>query len=94
VGWPCNDAADDGGADTICNPRPEDCLDGESPEDCETRILEERYDRDNLRLTCDGETNTCQLSCTSNVQCPGGFSCNDASGDGIRYCVSPTCTLN
>ncbi len=94
VGWPCNDAADDGGADTICNPNPDNCLDGESLEDCETRILKERYDRDNLKLTCDGETNTCQLSCTSNVQCPGGFACFDASGDGNSYCVNPTCTLN
>ena len=94
VGWPCNDAADDGGADTICNPQPENCLEDESLEDCETRILKERYDRDNLKLTCDGETNTCQLSCTSNVQCPGGFACYDASDDGNSYCVNPTCTLN
>ena len=94
VGWPCNDAADEGGADTICNPRPENCFDGESPENCETRILEERYDRDNLTLTCDGETNTCQLSCTSNAQCPGGFACDDASGDGNSYCVDSTCTAN
>ncbi|MBW1832501.1 MAG: hypothetical protein JRJ10_12540, partial [Deltaproteobacteria bacterium] len=54
IGWPCNDAD---GADTICNPQPENCLDGESLDDCETRILKERYDRDDLKLTCDGETN-------------------------------------
>jgi hypothetical protein len=91
VGWPCNDA--DSG-DTICNPNPANCLEGESLEDCETRILEERYDRDNLKLTCDGDTNTCQLSCQTNVECPGGFACYDASGDGKSYCVNPTCSLN
>jgi len=91
VGWPCNDA--DSG-DTICNPDPANCLEGESLEDCETRILEERYDRDNLKLTCDGDTNTCQLSCQTNVECPGGFACYDASGDGKSYCVNPTCDLN
>ena len=94
VGWPCNDATDDGGADTICNPQPENCLEGETLDACETRILKERYDRDNLKLTCDGETNTCQLSCQSNVECPGGFACYDASDDGNSYCVNPTCTLN
>ncbi len=101
VGWPCNDA--DSG-DTICNPDPMNCLEGEvvttaeceaEPDKCcETRILKERYDRDNLKLTCDGDTNTCQLSCQSNVECPGGFACYDASGDGNSYCVNPTCTLN
>jgi hypothetical protein len=102
VGWPCNDA--DSG-DTICNPNPANCpevenLEVDSPEylealdACETRILEERYDRDNLKLTCDGDTNTCQLSCQTNVECPGGFACYDASGDGKSYCVNPTCSLN
>jgi len=91
IGWPCNDA--DAG-DTICNPQPENCLEGESLDACETRILKERYDRDNLKLTCDGETNTCQLTCQSNVECPGGFACYDASGDGNSYCVNPTCSLN
>ena len=93
VGWPCNDAAPDG-PDTICNPQPENCLEGESLDDCETRILKERYDRDNLELVCDGETNTCQLTCQSNVECPGGYACYDASGDGNSYCVNPTCSLN
>jgi hypothetical protein len=107
VGWPCNDAADGtggsggaGGADTICNPNPDNCLKdangdpAETLEECETRILKERYDRDNLKLTCDGESNTCQLTCETNVQCPGGFACYDESGDGNSYCVNPTCTLN
>jgi hypothetical protein len=92
VGWPCDADADPD--DTICNPQPENCLEGESLDDCETRILKERYDRDNLKLTCDGETNTCQLTCESNVECPGGFACYDASGDGNSYCVNPTCSLN
>ena len=55
----------------------------------------EKYrDRDNLSLVCDPDTNTCQLTCTGNAQCPGSFSCFDASGDGASYCVNPTCTLN
>jgi hypothetical protein len=56
--------------------------------------LNEQYDRDNLSLACDPDTNTCQLTCTTNAECPGGFSCFDASGDGASYCVNPTCTLN
>jgi hypothetical protein len=56
--------------------------------------LKEQYDRDNLSLACDPDVNTCQLSCETNAECPGGFSCYDASGDGASYCVNPTCTLN
>jgi len=64
--------------------------------DCDrsSESLAEQYDRDNLSLACDPDTNTCQLSCTGNAECPGGFSCFDASGDGASYCVNPTCTLN
>ena len=87
IGWPCTVATD-------CDPAPENCLDGESVAECETRILKERYDRDNLELVCDTDTNTCQLTCESNVQCPGGFACYDESEDGKSYCVNPTCTLN
>jgi hypothetical protein len=88
VGWPCTE-------NSHCDPNPENCdLDNETLVECETRILKERYDRDSLELTCDPETNTCQLTCESNVQCPGGFACYDASGDGNSYCVNPTCTLN
>ena len=87
IGWPC-------AIETDCDPRPENCLDGESIENCETRILKERYDRDNLVLSCDSESNTCQLACESNIQCPGGYACYDESDDGNSYCVNPTCTLN
>jgi hypothetical protein len=89
IGWPC-------AVDTDCNPDPANCMDGESLEDCETRILKERYDRDNLVLECDEASNTCQLACESNVQCPGGYACFDPSDDDIDnpYCVNPTCTLN
>ncbi len=64
--------------------------------DCDrsAESLAEQYDRDNLSLVCDPDTNTCQLTCTGNAQCPGSFSCFDASGDGASYCVNPTCTLN
>ncbi|MGD8606517.1 MAG: hypothetical protein PVH21_04445 [Myxococcales bacterium] len=85
IGWPCS-------AETDCNPT--DCLDGETPEQCETRVLQERYDRDNLQLSCDPASNTCQLTCESNVQCPGGFACYDENDDGTSYCVNPTCSLN
>ena len=87
IGWPCAIEVD-------CNPQPEACLDGETLDECETRILKERYDRDNLELTCDPDSNTCQLTCESDVECPGGYACFDASGDGNKYCVNPTCTLN
>ena len=87
VGWPC-------AVDTDCDPDPANCEDGESIEECERRILFERYDRDNLTLTCDPASNTCQLSCESDLECPGGFACFDASEDGNSYCVNPTCTLN
>ncbi|MBT8467550.1 MAG: hypothetical protein KJN97_02270 [Deltaproteobacteria bacterium] len=97
VGWPCT-------ADALCDPNPDNCLEGEAvttagceadPTNCcETRILKERYDRDNLELVCDTETNTCQLTCESNVQCPGGYACFDENEDGTSYCVNPTCTLN
>ena len=97
VGWPCTQ-------ESMCDPNPDNCLPGEAvtkgdceadPTNCcETRILEERYDRDNLELVCDTESNTCQLTCESDVECPGGFACYDASGDGNSYCVNPTCTLN
>ena len=47
-----------------------------------------------MKLVCDGESNTCQLTCQSNVERPGGYACYDASGDGNSYCVNPTCTAN
>ncbi len=97
VSWPCT-------SDALCDPDPDNCLEGEAvttagceadPANCcETRFLKERYDRDNLELVCDTETNTCQLTCESNVQCPGGFACFDENEDGTSYCVNPTCSLN
>jgi hypothetical protein len=66
----------------------------EDPAKCEARILLERYDRESLELTCDAASNTCQLTCERDSQCPGGYACFDASGDGNSYCVNPTCTLN
>ncbi len=87
IGWPCSIPTD-------CDPDPLNCLEGESTAQCETRLLQERYDRDNLDLTCDPVSNTCQLTCETNVQCPGGFACFDESEDGNSYCVNPTCSLN
>ena len=85
IGWPC---INDSGCVTI------ECSADSDPDACMEAALNERYDRDNLMLACDPESNTCQLTCESDVQCPGGFACFDASGDGNQYCVNPTCTLN
>jgi hypothetical protein len=87
IGWPCTMATD-------CDPDPANCLEGETPGQCEMRLLTERYGRDNLDLTCDTISNTCQLTCETNAQCPGGFACFDESEDGNSYCVNPTCSLN
>jgi hypothetical protein len=98
IGWPCT-------SDELCDPDPPDnCLEGEAvttaeceadPTNCcETRLLKERYDRDSLKLVCDTESNTCQLKCDSNMDCPGGFACYDENDDGKSFCVNPTCTLN
>jgi hypothetical protein len=85
IGWPC---INDSGCVTV------ECSADSEPDACMEAALNERYDRDNLMLACDSETNTCQLTCESDVQCPGGFACFDASGDGNQYCVNPTCALN
>jgi len=85
IGWPCSD-------DTQCVTV--ECTAAADPAACMTAALKERYDRDNLELICDPASNTCQLTCESNVQCPAGFACFDESGDGASYCVNPTCTLN
>ncbi|UCH29072.1 MAG: hypothetical protein JSV06_12490, partial [Myxococcales bacterium] len=85
VGWPCT-------SDASCVT--EDCAASSDPDQCMQDALRERYDRDTLSLTCDPASNTCQLECESDVECPGGFACYDASEDGNSYCVNPTCTLN
>jgi len=85
IGWPC---AGDASCVTVA------CAEDSDPEACMTAVLKERYDRDNLALVCDPASNTCQLSCETNVQCPASFACFDESGDGNTYCVNPTCSLN
>jgi hypothetical protein len=85
IGWPCT--SNDGCVTVACAAESD-------PAACMTAALKEHYDRDNLELVCDPESNTCQLTCETNVQCPGGFACYDESGDGSSYCVNPTCTLN
>ena len=88
IGWPC-------AIDTDCNPQPENCEEGETIEQCEERILRERYDRDGLTLDCDEPSGTCQLTCESDVECPGGYVCHDPSDDDVDnpYCVNPTCSV-
>ena len=87
IGWPC---AQDSGCVTV------DCAASSDPDACMAAALKERYDRDNLELVCDEASNTCQLTCQSDVECPGGFACFDPSDDGVDnpYCVNPTCSLN
>lgn len=85
IGWPC---VNDSGCVTV------GCGESSDPDACMEAALKERYDRDNLSLVCNADSNTCQLQCESDVECPGGFACYDASGDGTSYCVNPTCTLN
>ncbi len=87
IGWPC-DPSDANACITV------DCLASSDSGQCMEDALRVRYDRDKLKLICDAESNTCQLTCESNVQCPGGFACYDADEDGISYCVNPTCSLN
>jgi hypothetical protein len=87
IGWPC--APQDADACVTV-----DCLASSDPDACMGEALRERYDRDTLELVCDSASNTCQLTCESDVECPGGFTCFDASGDGNSFCVNPTCTLN
>jgi hypothetical protein len=56
--------------------------------------LRSQYDRENAALICDDVTNTCQLGCDTDADCPGGYVCfDDADGnEGARaYCISPTC---
>ncbi len=43
-------------------------------------------------LSCDVTSNTCQPLCDNTSECPGGYECYDADGDGVSYCVNPTCT--
>jgi len=45
-----------------------------------------------LGLACEAEnTVTCQPLCNNSSDCPGGFTCFDADGDGTSYCINPTC---
>ncbi|MGB8331663.1 MAG: hypothetical protein WCE62_16160 [Polyangiales bacterium] len=85
IGWPCTN---DSSCVTVA------CAAEADPDVCMTAALKERYDRDNLALVCDPASNTCQLTCETNVQCPAGFACFDESQDGNLFCVNPTCSLN
>ncbi|MGB5809574.1 MAG: hypothetical protein WBG86_03530 [Polyangiales bacterium] len=96
IGWPC-DVADTSSCDRCTNdPRPRCGPELDDEVDCcdAATELSLQYDRDDLTLACSADNNTCQLSCENNTQCPGGFSCFDSSGDGVSYCINPTCTLN
>lgn len=103
IGWPCS-ATETNSCDRCLNDsRPVCDPDSTDPEMSNPSLgaccdeafeLEIRYDRDNLSLECDLGSNTCQLSCETDAECPGGFSCFDANDDGTSFCVNPTCTLN
>ena len=58
--------------------------------------LQSQYDRTNAALVCDDFTNTCQLGCATDADCPGGYVCYDAAegNPGMNsFCISPTCQL-
>ena len=85
IGWPCTANSQCIAAECAAHPSPSECMKG---------VLEARYDRDNLELSCDPASNTCQLACESDYYCPGGFACADVCGDGNKFCVNPTCASN
>lgn len=50
------------------------------------------------RFNCEYDSNTCQVACDSDAQCPGGFVCYDDPNDddGVQagmqsFCVNPVC---
>ncbi|MCA9532151.1 MAG: hypothetical protein KC593_00670 [Myxococcales bacterium] len=58
--------------------------------------LRSQYDRANAALVCDDFSNTCQLGCATDADCPGGYVCFDAAEGNMgmnSYCISPTCQL-
>ena len=58
--------------------------------------LQSQYDRENASLICDDFSNTCQLSCAADADCPGGFVCFEADEGNMgtqSYCISPTCQI-
>ncbi len=69
-----------------------------APSECDPSAneisLEEKYDLLSVELFCQEATNTCQIKCTNDAQCPGGFVCFDAEDGGDEFCINPTCTLN
>ena len=42
-------------------------------------------------LACDMQSNTCQPTCDTNADCPGGFVCFTAPEATQAFCVNPTC---
>ncbi len=55
---------------------------------------------EDVALTCDGATNTCQVACGSDADCAGGYACAEVAetgtvtgncAGGTCYCVNPTC---
>ncbi len=44
-------------------------------------------------LVCQNESNTCQVGCATDADCPGGYVCFDAeeNNPGTPFCADPTC---
>ena len=51
------------------------------------------YSPANSPLVCQSESNTCQVGCGSDADCPGGYVCFDSveGNEGTPYCADPTC---
>jgi hypothetical protein len=50
----------------------------------------------NQPMACENETNTCQIGCGTDADCPGGMVCDTsrAQAPSAGFCVDPTCTVN
>ncbi len=84
IGFPCT--PDTAGTDTSGDPECDDSANEIS--------LEDQYDLLTVTTMCQSATNTCQIKCNNDAECPGGFVCFTPEGGGDDFCLNPTCTLN